>query len=193
MPLSLLQLDNQYPPIWLQDYSADKTISGEAVGDIDGTYVDSNSALRKTDGHDPQNYFIRQRIEGDLFHRDLLIVDLMKQILNYLGQRSGLLFNLPATYIQPYGSVVIADIGLISPDAAMYVTAVRCTSPGVCIVTDGGGDTTFSNGATIWTTGALDNLSRGSIISGSSVIKVYNDSASNATISGFIALAAKTA
>lgn len=186
MPLTLLQLDNTYPPIWLQNNSAGKTVGGVAATSVT-PYADANSSLKKTEGHDYQNYFVRQRVEGDLFHRDLLIVDLLKSILNYLGQRTGLLFNLPEAYVQDGGSIVLARLGSISPDDGMYITAASCT--GGTISVEGN---TFGTTSPVWTTGALSNSSRGTRITGPNIVITATKTSGDGVMTGFVALAAKT-
>lgn len=215
MPLSLLQLDNAYPPIWLRDYSSGKTLQGLPVavgGQLNPSLTpvaDANSSLRKTNGEDYNNYYVRQRVEGDLFHRDNLITDFLKNLDNYLGQRAGLVFSVPNTLLVPNSSVRVAQVGDIQNSSlsytGLYVSAANCNkqvdsgSCGIRIVgTVASVQQVLYNApvsTNMFTTGALSASSRGyQIVNATNVfVEVYNASlSSNAKLSGFVVLSPNT-
>jgi hypothetical protein len=212
MPLPPTSLDNAYPPIWLQNYSSGKTVEGVAVADLT-PITDANSLYRRINGEDKQNYWNMQREGGDLFHRDLLLEAFLKRIINYLGQRSGLLFHLPETIIAPTRHVVIGNIGNLATSAEDYtgffVSACRVnkvTDSGDCGVRIVKADATVVYTATsygtpadsnIFTTEELADDARGEdilVADGTGFqIQAFNEHASNnAVLSGFIMLAPKT-
>jgi len=216
MPLEIIALDTAYPPIWLQSYSTSKTLGGVPVavgGELNPSITpvtDDNSSLRKTDGHDYQNYLIRQRIEGDLFHRDMLIADALDRIINYLGQRTGLVFSIPEVLIAPTKTVTIGYLDdratSLLAYTGLFITAARCyktTDSGNCgirvVGTVSGNETvlyTTPASGTIFTTGALSVSNRGTQITSTATavrIEAFNDHASsNAQLNGFISVAANT-
>jgi hypothetical protein len=212
MPLSSANLNNAYPPIWLQSYSSGKTVGGIAASDLD-PISDANTLYRRIEGHDEQNYFNMQRQGGDLFHRDLVLAEALQRIANYLGQRSGICFNIPDTRIAPLRHVTIASLGNIQTDAesytGFYVTScrvVKTTDSGNCgiRVVNGSGSVIHTltsygipSGSNIFTTGALDSSSRGEnivLVDGVDLqIQAYNEHAtSEAVVGGFVVLAPKT-
>lgn len=210
MPLDPTTLDNTYPPIWLQDYSTDKEVGGVAVADLEGVY-DENTEYRRVNGEDPQNYWTQQRQGGDLFHRDLVIEEEIRRVINYLGQRCGHTFHIPTVIIAPEHYVTIASIGdaftSLTAHTGWFVSACRVkktTDSGNCglRIVDGSRtvvwtSTAYGNSTSIYTTGALATGSRGEVINstdGSDLsVEVFNDHATNnAVLSAMAVLAPKT-
>jgi len=98
MPFETLRLDNQVPPVW-------ESFWGGSNPEADDPYIDVESRLRPTLGDDKVNYWVRQRIEGDLFKRDLINGLMIRRVADYLGARMGLNYAIPETY-SLYGSTI---------------------------------------------------------------------------------------
>jgi hypothetical protein len=220
MSLSLLELNDAYPPIWLQDFSSGKTLRSQTVavgGELNPAITpatEGNSALRRTDGQDFNNYMIRQRIEGDLFHRDLVLSTYLNDLLNLLAQRSGLVYNIPTTIIAPDKYIVISHLGGIQTAALKYsglfVSAARCvkkTDSGSCGIRIVAGDTVVytapvaisTSSTSMFTTSTFAYLNRGFQLTAANTgganmrIELYNESLTNsAEVSGFVSLVANT-
>jgi hypothetical protein len=193
MPFTFLPLDNQYPATW--DDTGKTRLDSPPVLDVD-------TAVRYTLGQDWQNYFTRQRTEGDLFHRDLVAYQAISKILNYLGTRAGLVYNVPVTVLRPSKHLVIAPLGntltSVEDFTGFYVVAAMArkkVDSGNC-----GLRLKVSGGATLYTASTdttifevADISTRGSEITGSDIeAQLYNDHVSvTAEVGGFIAIAPK--
>lgn len=108
MSLPLVSLDTLYPPTW--------NGTPLAVPEV----IDADTALRATVGDDPVNYFVSQRVEGDLFHRDLVLAKAINDLSGYMSNYSGLVWNLPAVSVAPGQEVRFADVPL-APTAHGYL------------------------------------------------------------------------
>lgn len=220
MSLSLLELNNAYPPVWLQDYSSGKTLGDVPVavaGELNPVVtpvISGNSALRQTSGQDYANYMVRQRMEGDLFHRDLILANYLSDFLNLIAQRSGMVYNTPTTVLAPNRYVVVAHLGGIQTPqlryTGLFVSAARCVKKvdsGNCGLRIMAGDTllytapvaTPSNNGNMFTTGALAYTNRGFQLTASNTagqdirIEIFNaHSTNNAEVGGFVALVPNT-
>lgn len=210
MPFNNTELDNKFPPIWKSKYGGSKSVGGVAIATIDGTVQSANTALRPTTGDDPSNYDRKQRVEGDLFHRDLVVADVLQTIINYLGQRTGFTFSSPSVLVPAGKHVVIGYIGNVQTSADDYdafflaaasVYSSSAASCGVRIVNSGGtivdipaaagntGDIMQSNALSI-----LAMVGGGmTVIDGVGIeVRLYNESASTRTMAATIVLAPRT-
>lgn len=89
MPITIRRLDTHAPPEWLDTWSG--------VDDFaDNPFTDANTSLRATVRHDKVNYFTSQRTEGDLFKRDQVTELNCTNLNNFLGTRTGMVFNQPS-------------------------------------------------------------------------------------------------
>lgn len=210
MPFNNTQLDNKFPPIWKSKYASGKTVGGVAATSVDGTVQSANTALRPTTGDDPANYDRKQRVEGDLFHRDLVVAEVLQTIINYLGQRTGFTFSSPSVLVPAGKHVVIGYIGNSQTSAVDYdaffvaaasVYSSSATSCGVRIVNNSGTivDIAASSGNTgnIMQSYALSILAMTSgdmtVISGVGIeVQLYNESASTRTMAATIVLSPRT-
>lgn len=100
-PFQLTPLDNVVPPVWEAIYGG--------VNPEDVPVIDEATRLRPTTGSDPVNYFVRQRSEGDLFKRDLVLQGTIRGIADYLAARQGLTYSLPMIRIPSETSVAFGS------------------------------------------------------------------------------------
>lgn len=93
-PFPLKPMNNVFPATW-------EAISGGIHPEPYSPVLDSDSALRATLANDFVNYFVRQRTEGDLFKRDVILQQSLKALSDYLSSRRGLNFNIPSVSLAP--------------------------------------------------------------------------------------------
>jgi hypothetical protein len=118
MPLSIYNLDNIYPPTWGGD--------GKVPTAGAGLHADPQTNLRASLGQDPVNYFMLQRVEGDLFKRDLVLLQQIKALNDFLGSRTGINYGLPLTRIMPGHHAVLGHIKLPEAQAKRaYIIAAE--------------------------------------------------------------------
>lgn len=95
------RLDTVVPPLW-------ESFWERVNPNADDPHIDAATALEHTKGNDPVHYLTRQRIEGDLFVRDLVLERNLISIYDLLKRRSGLVFNTPEVRLLPGVSLVLA-------------------------------------------------------------------------------------
>lgn len=210
MPLNNTQLDNEYPPLYLSRYASGKSLPSGAVTAVSGTVSDANTAIRETAGHDPVNYDTDQRFQGDLFHRDNFLGEVIQRIINYLGQRGGFTFSLPKTSMLADTYITIGVLGdtQTSKDFdGWFVSAaqvVGATGVSVKIVNSSGTVVlspvdvpaftgTVANNGNIMTTELLSAATLAStlpLVSGIGLeVRVYNESGATADVSATVVMA----
>ena len=141
MPLSLQQIDSNYPPTWPGTPATGVPYVNDPSSASGGT------GLRFINGQDPVNYFTHQRSEGDLFKRDLEVYKGIKQLTDYIGSRTGIILNLPATILEPVDgsvshSITIGRVPLSSKQSPhLYMVAADI----ICNPIPGGSSATASN------------------------------------------------
>lgn len=87
-------------------------ISAGVVAAVLSTTVDAETHMRHSEGQDKINYFVWQRWQGDLFKRDLVNQLSIQAVVNYLGSRSGIGYNMPSTCVVRDSYIVIGHIRL---------------------------------------------------------------------------------
>lgn len=115
MSLPIATLDTVYPPTWDGDPLA-----------IDPV-VDATTALRSIVGDDPVNYFVQQRAQGDLFHRDLALLQGINNLADFLRKYTGLVWNCSNVSVAPGQQVTFAR-GTVPYDTEGYVVVALGTA-----------------------------------------------------------------
>jgi len=108
MPIPIRRLDANYPPVWTPPPDGEQAVT-------DG-FDEPTTALRETEGQDPINYFTRQRVEGDLFNRDLASEVNVSKLRNFLSTRTGLTYNTPAVRLRGGDALLLGTIKVPSGD-----------------------------------------------------------------------------
>lgn len=116
MPFAIDRLDTQAPAHW----------DGTSFRDGD-PHVDAGSALRPINGEDPVNYFPHHRAGGDLFNRDLGLEVNLQKVVDYLGSRTGLLYQIPAVRLLAADTIYIARIK-VPASHNLYIVAAEITN-----------------------------------------------------------------
>lgn len=106
------KLDNIFPPTW----------DGTKPYQPGDEHVDPLSALRWTRGQDWYNYFTQQRLEGDLFKRDLMKEADLQALIDFLATRPPLTFNGATVFVGASDSVSLGRVNF--PRADNQATAV---------------------------------------------------------------------
>lgn len=109
--IAITQLDNIFPPTW------DGTLP---YGDGE-EYVDANSALRYTQGHDWINYHMLQRVQGDLFLRDLLLESMIGRYNDFLETRTGICYNTPKIIVPANSYIQVGRVSVGSNLAKAWI------------------------------------------------------------------------
>lgn len=116
MPVLKKPLHNTPPPTW--------TNPDGVTAPPDGSVVDTTTSLRWIVGEDFMNYHTSQRYQGDLFYRDIRLDDQMNGVIDFLGERTGLTFNQPATELLPGKHVCLGQFTVVT-EPNMYVVALE--------------------------------------------------------------------
>lgn len=190
MPIAYNLLDTVFPPTW----------DGTSPVPLGDEVLDASSALRTTAGDDWQNYFTSQRAEGDLFKRDVLLSMGLKQVVDYLATRAGLLFNFPSAFVAPnteawintpgianFSSYYLVALGAtIQAGLASANTGVRAINTNTSIEID---SCTTQTGVKFLAANITD---RGPAVSFPIQIKAFNDSADDVVFSSWALVVPKT-
>jgi len=108
-PVPIDRLDTNAPALWLSYWSRVNPLVGDP-------YNNPNAALQVTAGEDPVNAYTRQRVEGDLFRRDLVLEIGLRSVISFLGNRGGVTYNMPSLRL-PGGDWI--SLGRINPVAGI--------------------------------------------------------------------------
>ena len=160
MPLRIYQLDTNYPPTW-------QGTAAQGVTPLtDPATASGGTGVRFVNGQDPVNYFTYQRVEGDLFKRDLELLGSEQKIVDYMGSRTGISLNIPATLLEPPDGGVshyitlgrlpvsasqIPHIFIVASDVTCQpIPGATGISPSGCVLqlTDASGNIVFNRDAT---------------------------------------------
>ena len=89
------------------------------------TTADQNTRCRFLVGQDILNYFTGQRIEGDLFKRDLVLKQSQQELIDFLSTRAGM-------------TISVCDVIIPAPDSgSSYITIGRINIPSSIGLTGG--------------------------------------------------------
>lgn len=110
MPFTIRRLDTRVPATWDGE--------DESAGD---PYLDDDTALRATAGEDGVNYYVRQRVEGDLHKRDLVNEQNLRNMVNFLATRTGLRYGVPAVRVKTGDSVILGRVTVPTETPKWYV------------------------------------------------------------------------
>lgn len=186
--IDFIQIDTQEPPLW----------SGTKITIT--PHIDAVTALRPTTGDDKVNKFVQQRVEGDLFNRDLALSKNVQGLIDHLSNRGGLIFNCPMIYLPSNKHIVLGEFGDdVSEVPSWYIVALSAKlsngatngSVGTKIVQKSTsiilGEQTAVSNTDGWGVNASGSSDRPTIIVGDSTLQVilYNESASPVTVTGY--------
>lgn len=88
-PVPIDRLDTNAPALWLSFWNRTNPLASDP-------HTNSTSALEATVGNDPVNAYTRQRVEGDLFRRDLILEAGVRSIISFLGNRGAVSYTTPS-------------------------------------------------------------------------------------------------
>ncbi len=108
-PVPIDRLDTGAPALWLSYWNRTNPLVGDP-------YSNPNAALQVTVGEDPVNAYTRQRVEGDLFRRDLVLEIGLRSVISFLGNRGGVSYTVPSLRL-PGGDWI--SLGRIKPVAGI--------------------------------------------------------------------------
>ena len=89
--------------------------------------IDVGTALRHFTGDDKLNYWNNQRVEGDLFNRDLANFKTLKSLIDHLSTRGGLTFSSPQISLLDNTHISLGRFGgLVAEVPEYFVVGLGC-------------------------------------------------------------------
>lgn len=104
-PVPIDRLDTAAPALWLSYWGRTNPLAGDP-------HTNSMAALEVTAGQDPVNVYTRQRVEGDLFRRDLILEIGLRSVIDFVSNRGGVSYSTPSVRL-PAGDWI--SLGRIRP------------------------------------------------------------------------------
>jgi hypothetical protein len=110
MPFQLRRLDTRIPATW----------DGTDEFELD-PHVDDDTWLRASVGEDKTNYFSFQRPQGDLFKRDLISEQNLRNMANFLATRTGLRYGGAAVRLGIADALILGRVTIPAATPRWYV------------------------------------------------------------------------
>lgn len=121
MPIALERLDTNEPTLWSSYWGGTNPRTSDPIDD-------SETALRVSEAADPVNVWTRQRVEGDLFNRDLRLEIGLEKLNNFIGNVGVVSLNTPSVRLPVNESISLGRLSQVAGVAAWVYIGVGVTS-----------------------------------------------------------------